>query len=539
MNYNKSLYEVVLNTSVNYKNDPALYYFNHSISYDTLIKEIDKIASVLKHFKVEEKDIVTVCMPNMPQAIYAMYAINKIGAICYEVHPKTTKAQMERYIEKTGSKILLVIDIFAKNFVELVEKFNLKIITFNPFVKTSLFKKIYCEFTSVKANNKNIFKYESLKKYQKNNTEFYKWDIYETSILLNSGGTSGASKIIELSTDSINKLASNGADILNMSEGRGIYMLTVLPLFHGFGLCMGVHAPLMYGACCNLMMKFNTLPTIKYLEKGLVSIIIGVPALFKALLKNPKFHSNHLQKLKVAYVGGDFVSRDLVNGFDNTMKKYNSKARLLEGYGLTETVTVCSVNTFLDNRPTSVGKAVRYAKIKIVDLKSRKDLGVDTLGEIAVSGDIIMNGYYKEEELNKETFLIDENNTKWVLTGDYGYIDSDGYLYFKQRLKRIVKVSGIIVCPSDVEQIVSSIDEVHMVYATSIEDEKLDNMIYLFVVKNRNVEISDEKLTEKINTLIKEQLSIYALPKKVHYVSEMPRTEIGKIDGKKLEKLIK
>ena len=109
MDYNKSLYEVVVETHKNYKNDPALYFENHHISYDKLLKEIDKIASVLTSFDVMPKDVVTVCMPNMPQAIYAMYAINKIGAICYEVHPKTTKDQMKEYLKRTNSKILLVI----------------------------------------------------------------------------------------------------------------------------------------------------------------------------------------------------------------------------------------------------------------------------------------------------------------------------------------------------------------------------------------------------------------------------------------------
>ena len=536
MDYNKSLYEVVKNTHVNYKNEPALYFENHHISYDKLLNEIDKIASILIHFNVKPKDIVTICMPNMPQAIYAMYAVNKIGAICYEVHPKTSKEQMKDYLKKTNSKLLLVIDIFAKQFVDILD--DAQMITFNPFVETSFFKKIFCDITSIGSIKNKVYRYESLKKYYNNKTDIYKWDIYETSVLLNSGGTSGNTKIIDLSTDSINKLASNGTEILGMTDGRGIYMLAVLPLFHGFGLCMGIHAPLMYGACANLMMKFHTEPTIKFLKKGYVHIIIGVPALYKALLKNKDFHSEHLQKLKVSYVGGDFVSNDLVDEFNNVMKKYGSPARLYEGYGLTETVTVCSVNTDKENKLGSVGKAVRYAKLKIVGLENKEDLGYNTLGEIAVSGDIVMNGYYKDKELTNSTFIYDENNTKWVLTGDYGYLDEDNYLFFKQRLKRIIKVSGIIVCPSEVENVVSSIKEVHNVYATSVDDEEKDHMIYLFVVKDKRYKITDEELNSKIKETIKSKLSVYALPKVIRYIDEMPRTEIGKNDGKKLDKLV-
>ena len=147
----------------------------------------------------------------MPQAIYAMYAINKIGAICYEVHPKTTKDQMKEYLKRTNCKILLVIDIFAKNFVDILD--GVTMITFNPYVETSFIKRMYCDIASIKNNKINIYRYESLQNRYNIKTISYKWNIYETSVLLNSGGTTGKGKIIELSTDSINKLASNGADI--------------------------------------------------------------------------------------------------------------------------------------------------------------------------------------------------------------------------------------------------------------------------------------------------------------------------------------
>ena len=149
-----------------------------------------------------------------------------------------------------------------------------------------------------------------------------------------------------------------------------------------------------------------------------------------------------------------------------------------------------------------------------------------------------MNGYYKDENLNNNTFIYDKNGTKWVLTGDYGYLDEDNYLYFKQRLKRIIKVSGVIVCPSEVENVVSSIKEVHNVYATSVDDEERDHMIYLFVVKDKHYNISDEELSKKIKEEIKSKLSAYALPKVIRYINDMPRTEIGKNDGKKLDKLV-
>lgn len=542
MNYNRSLFEVIEETALKFENESALYYENHEIKYRDLLKNINKVASALYELGVKPKDIVTVCMPNMPQAIYALYAINKLGAICYEVHPKSTTQQVRTYLKKTNSKFLLVLDIFAFQFLEIQNERDLTIITFNPFNKISFVKKLVCDMNSPRHIEPKVLRFEKLKYIVNTETSTYKWDIHETSVLLNSGGTSGNSKIVELSTDAINKLASNGSDILDMTEGVGVHMFLVLPLFHGFGLCMGVHAPLMYGASISLMMKFHTKDTIKLIKKDRVTIIIGVPILYKALLKNQDFNSDIVKKIKFAYVGGDFINQDLFDRFNDLMIKQGSSARLYEGYGLTETVTVCSVNTHLYNCPRSVGKAVRFARIKIVDPETHQDLPKNTLGEICVSGDIIMNGYYDDIELTNETFLVDDENTKWVLTKDYGYLNDDDYLFFKQRLKRIIKVSGVIVCPSDIEHVVSSLPEVFEVYATGIEDDKHGSQIMLFIVRNKDEQydnITNEKLTEKINELIKNELSVYATCKAIKYIEKMPKTEIGKIDGKQLEQMMK
>jgi len=529
---NLSLYEVVLKTSLKYPNATAIYFENHRITYKSMINEINKLASILYNIGVRPKDIVTVCMPNMSAAVYALYAINKLGAVCYEVHPKTTLKQMEKYLEKTNSKYLLVINIFSSNFISLKENRDLTIITFNPFHHISLIKKLVCES---KSPTDKVIKYESLKQ-DINFSYIHKWENYETSVLLNTGGTTGESKQIELSNEAINNLAECGTEILGINNGIGVYMFAVLPLFHGFGLCMGVHAPLMYGAAVSLMMKFHTKDTIKLINKAKLTILIGVPAIYKALLRNKKFYTKNLKNITVAYVGGDFVSESLIKEFNEVMKKYGSKAKLFEGYGLTETVTVCAVNTYNNNKPNSVGRAVSGCSIKTIDPETNEFNPPSTPGEIVVAGNILMNGYFHDEALTKEIFFTDQNNVKWLKTKDYGYVDSDGYLYFKQRLKRIVKVSGVVICPSEIEQALSTLNEVHEVYATSIQDDIRDHMIVLFVSKNNKITISDVEMSKLINDLIKNNISVYAIPKKIIYLSSLPKTEIGKIDGKKLEK---
>lgn len=531
---NLSFYQVLKNSYQKYPHETALYYENYAYTYKEVFKETNKLADALASLNVKKHDVVTVCMPNTPEAVYAFYAISKIGAICYEVHPKTTKTMMRRFLKESSSKVLIVLNIFANQYTELLDEMDLKIITCNPFEKHHLFLNIACKIKSKLQHNK-LLSYHKLKKDKQAKENYLTPD--ETSVYLNSGGTSGEPKIIELSSKAINALAMQGMNILGITNPLGIYMLGVLPMFHGFGLCMGIHAPLMLGACVSLMTKFNPKKTVNLIKNKHCTIIIGVPGLFKSLLKQPKFYTEKLSNLQVAYVGGDFVPEDLTDKFNETMKKYNSKARLYEGYGLTETVTVCNVNTNNNHRKRSVGLPVGDFKNKIVDLQTRETLPPYEIGEICVSGTSLMNGYLHDKELTNKTFLVDEDGTKWVLTGDYGFLDSDGYLYFKQRLKRIVKISGVIICPSDVENAVNKLDEVFEAYATDIPHPDRGSMIKLFITKNKNVTMENKKLDKLLKSTIEEEVSIYAVPSEIVYIEQMPKTDVGKIDSKYLESI--
>lgn len=530
----RSFYQILKETTKTYPKENALCYENKYYKYQTVLKETDHLASSLKTLGVKKHDVVTICMPNTPEAVYSFYAVSKVGAICYEVHPKTTLNMMRRFLKNTNSHILIVLNLFVKEFIPLTKEMDLKIISCNPFEKGNIFLKTFCSLKA-KTSDPRVIPYHKLKATIKANEDYL--DSKETSVYLNTGGTSGEPKIIELSASAINNLAGEGTTILGITDPIGIHMLGVLPMFHGFGLCMGIHAPITFGACVSLMTKFNVKKTIKLIKQNRCNIIIGVPGLFKSLLKQPAFYHESLKNVGVAYVGGDFVPADLTSRFNETMIKYNSPARLFTGYGLTETVTVCNVNTNFANKENSVGKCVSDFKNKIIDINTRKDLPPYEIGEICVSGTSIMNGYLDDEELTKKTIITDENNVKWVLTGDFGYLDEDNFLFFKQRLKRIVKVSGVIICPSDVENAVNMLDEVFDVYATDIPDEAKGSMIKIFVVKNNNYNLSELELSEKIKKIINDEVSIYAVPKEIVYLDKLPKTDIGKTDSKYLESI--
>ncbi|OQX93890.1 MAG: hypothetical protein B6I17_01470 [Tenericutes bacterium 4572_104] len=534
MKFNQTLYESLRNTALKYPNRYALLFMNRYMDYKNLLERVDDLAAGFLEIGIKKKEVVTIALPNVFEAIYSFYALNKIGVICHMVHPLTPVVQMSKYMEETNSKHLIILDTFYHHFEKLKE--DKKIILATPVNEFNKFKQI----------GYKLLNYSKLKYIKKHSNVLYLKDLFinkkineikirpkDTAFLLHSGGTSGEPKTIELSNYSINFLASKAPFIMGISDFENKHMLAVLPMFHGFGLCMGLHAMLMFGGIDTLMPKFSAEEAVSLIVKNRINFIIGVPSLFEALLKNHEFHSPSVKNILQTYVGGDYVSNDLKNRFNDVMEYYYSNARLLEGYGLTETVTVSCVNTLKDNKEGTVGKPLPGIRMNILNMKTNEFEKSNIDGEIVISGPTLMNGYLNDKIATNKT-MIEINNELWVKTGDLGYIDEEGYVHFKQRLKRIIKVNGMPVLPSEIENFLMSFKEISEVAVIGIRDELKGAKIKLFIVWNQKFESLS---IEKIKTLIKENISYYAVPETIQIMDELPKTIIGKIDILKLEKM--
>lgn len=527
MQINSSLYGSLKQCALKHYNNPCLYYKGKTINYDRFLRMVDNFANGLVTLNIKRGDVVTICAPNVVESIAAFYAINKIGAIDHMVHPLIQEEALVKNMNDVNSKCLIILNTSLTTYSNILKKASIPVIVIDPArilgkIPSMIFKR-QNNIPSIKEYN-NCFDFNSLLRrkeqiFDVNNT----YD--DTAVLLNSGGSSGVPKIIELSSYAMNNLVAEGNYILNVSEKevKGLYMLAVLPMFHGFGLCMGVHAMLMHGGAINVMPKFHPLEVIKYIKKRKVNYIIGVPALFEALLSKEKFNGKMLRHLRICFIGGDFVSPNLIARFNKRMKDNGSSCRLFEGYGLTETVTVCTVNNFQNNKDGSVGKGLSCVDVKIVD-ENNKIVPPNTIGEIIVGGKTLMNGY-----LNEINPFIEINNQKYVKTGDLGYLDDEGYLFFKQRIKRLLKVKGINVFPSEVEKLVTDYQEVKDACLVLVKNDTLR----LYIVLNKGFK---DCLDERIKNDIKHHISTYAIPKEIVYLKYMPQTNVAKTDYKVLSK---
>ena len=531
----QSIYETILDSATKWPKNTALIYMFHNFNYEHLLKRINQFAYSLKEMGVKKDEIVTVCLPNIPDAVYLLYAINQIGAIANIVHPSYNLPQMEENVSKTKSKLIFCLDLSYQMFKELENK-GLRVISCSPTNELTFIEKMVYHHQNKKKIGKIEFKNSTKPFYfAKRETEF-DGRYLDDAVLLNSGGTSGKAKIIALSSFAMNALAHYGPWIIDVNDGKNVGMFAVLPMFHGFGLEMGVHIMLSFGAISVLMPKFNRDQTIKYIKKNKIQIMIGIPIIYESLLTKKKFDGKMLRNLNIAFVGGDFVSTNLLKNFNQLMIINKSQCRLREGYGLTETVCVCSVNTHHHHKAATSGMALPNVHFKVIDPNTMEDLGFDKEGELCVAGETLMNGYRfaDDPQANEKAFFYDKEGTKWLRTGDFVSLDSENYITFKQRLKRIVKVSGIPVFPSMVEDSTCAYSFVYECAAIGVPDTKHGNIIKLFVVLHRDYKGTQEAAKRAIEDKIIRDLGIYAKPKEIVFIDRLPHTFVGKIDVNKL-----
>ena len=319
-------------------------------------------------------------------------------------------------------------------------------------------------------------------------------------------------------------------------EPKGLAMVAILPLFHGFGLCMGMHTMLLNGMRCILVPQFAPEILADIIVREKPSFIAAVPTLYEGILKSKKLQKADLSCLKAVFCGGDSLSGSLKERFESFVRNHNGDVQLREGYGLTETVTVCAVNPMLDARENTIGLPLADIQMKVVEPGTTNEVAVGQDGEFCIQGPTVMLGYLNDLEATAETIKQHVDGLSWVHTGDFGFMDEDGFFHFKQRIKRIIKVSGIPVFPSQIEDIISAIPGVRLVCAIGIPHPYKMQVVKVFIVPDD--EITDlDTLRSQIIERCEVSLIQYAVPKEIEFRNSLPKTKVGKIDFVSLERI--
>lgn len=538
--------------SANERGDnPCLYYYNNTMTWNQTAELIDKCAAALKANGVQKGERVVICLPNMPQCVAAVYAVNKIGAVASMLHPLSVKSEADYTINLVGAKFAFCFDVSEKAFAENPDLTVVKCRTAQYFPKSLFgfaanltYKKKIKGKTGPATNVKKLIDFADFIKegeayIKENGVPETATDPEATAAIMMTGGTTGNPKGVMLSSEAINNLSWQLPDVVTTVLGMEIDqehdgMLTALPVFHGFGFALCMHVSMCVGMAQALFPAFDAKMCSDAIKKYHLNYIFGVPDFFEKVYKAGYLKDIDMSTMKLIGSGGDVVPYSLTEKMDKLLKDNGAKCHFVSGYGLTECVTVC---TFTDPRREApqgcIGVPCYNVECMTVKPGTTEEChGED--GELCVYAPTLMQGYYHDPEETSKMLIKHDDGRVWLHTGDMCFIDDKGDIYYRQRLKRVYKISGYLVYPSFIEETYRAMAEIYDCCVIGKEDGG-KTMLKLFVVKNKKFKNDDEaELIAKIKHFGEQNLSKWSVPREIVFIDELPRTKVGKVDFKVL-----
>ena len=537
-----SMYDKLAEIATNYPDYIAYDFMGGKVKYRDFINKVDECARALAAIGVKEGESVTICMPNAPQAVIMFYAVNKIGAIANMVHPLSGEKEIEFCLKQASSVVCLTLDQFYGKFEN---------IRGNVPLRSLILTSIKDVLSPVKRKGYYLAEGRKIKKVPEN-AEIVWWEKFlrdgnnyhgpfhavrnaqDPAAILYSGGTTGTMKGILLSNLNFNAL---GQQIIatNPMFKPGDKMLAVMPIFHGFGLGVCIHSMLSSGGRCLLIPRFNPESYAKLLKKHKPNFIAGVPTLYEALLRLKTLNRVDLSCLKGVFSGGDSLSIELKKRFDDFLEQHNASIHVREGYGTTECVTASCLTPIHTAKEGSIGLPFPDTYYKIVKPGTEEEVPYGEEGEICLSGPTVMMEYINNPKETADTLRKHADGLTWVHTGDLGIMDDEGFIYFKQRIKRMIITSGYNVYPSQIENAMDAHELVHMSCVIGVPDPLKMQKVVAYVVLKPGVKVSEDEAREILLKYCEKHMAKYALPREIRFRDALPKTLVGKVAYRVLE----
>ena len=535
------MWEAIEKIVEKYPNYTAYIFMGKKTTYKEFAQNVEICARALKAIGIRVGDRITICMPNCPQTVIMFYAVNLVGAVANMVHPLSSEREIEFYIKESKSIAAITLDQFYHKFEAIRENVELSNIIIAR-IKDELSKPIRAGYMLTEGRKiKKIPKDApvTIWNYFMDQGRHYHWkyravrDPHDPAVILYSGGTTGVTKGILLSNYNFNAL---GAQIIatNPMFRPGDSMLAVMPMFHGFGLGVSIHSMLMNGGQCVLVPRFTAESYAKLIKRYKCNFIAGVPTLYEALLRQPVMDGVDLSCLKGVFSGGDSLSVELKKRFDKFLYDHNASIQVREGYGTTECVTASCLTPTHVYKEGSIGQPFPDTYYCIVKPGTQEELPYGEEGEICISGPTVMLGYLDHPEETAQTLQVHPDGRTWVHTGDLGTMDDEGFIYFRQRLKRMIVTSGYNVYPSQLENILDAHELVQMSCVIGVPDPLKIQKVKAFVMLKPGVE-STQANKDILMAYCRKNIAKYAMPYDIEFREQLPKTLVGKVAYRVLE----
>ena len=536
-----TIYEYLVEKNKDYPSDIAINYLGRKITYKELFENIDKAAAAFLRAGVKEKEIVTVALPSIPEALYCVYALNKIGAVANMIHPLAGKDETINYINEVQSRIVVIFDGAYDAIAKDISRTSAEmVIVASPADSLPLALKIAYNLKSQKHKyDGRVF--QEWKSFIRDGegivVKAAKKDCHEMAIISHTGGTTGVPKGVMCSDINANALMHQ--IVCNFKYDRQGVSLVVLPPFVNYSLIEAMMAMFAIGYQVVLIPDYKPLAFAQYIKKYRPNIILSIPAYWEALLKIKRIDRFDMSCFEQIYAGGETISRENEEAINQILAACGSKTYLMKGLGSTEMTGGATQTYDTCNFPGSVGIPLVRVNCKIVEPDTMDELSYFQEGEICFSGPTLMMGYFKKDEETDAIVKIHKDGVRWLHTGDLGYLDENGVLFVTGRIKRIFMTKGkdgsiTKVFPDRIEKAIYAEESVELCCAVGISDETRINYPKAIIVLKKGFE-KNEETKQRILNICKDSLPGYMVPDEIEFRDELPRTARGKVDFRVLE----
>ncbi|MGB4330344.1 MAG: long-chain fatty acid--CoA ligase [Dethiobacteria bacterium] len=501
-----SLYEMFQETVKQYSDLPALSFMGHEITYAGLQSQVEKLAAALEGLGVKKGDRVAIHLPNCPQFPIAFYAALSLGAIAVPCNPMYVARELTHQLNDSETETIITLTSFYKMIKELQPKTTLKnIIAVN------------LEGDSVKIETGDYSFASLMKEYGGKQAQPVEVLPEDRAAFMYTGGATGVSKGAILQH---RHLLANALQLKawapDLKNGEEIF-LSVLPLYHSYGLTLALNLPVLTGNKMVLLPRFELRSVLQTIDREKPTRFPGVPTMYVAINNAPDLHEYDLSSIKVCNSGAAPLPVKVQEVFEKI-----TGGKLTEGYGLSEASPVTHSNPIYGkNVPGSIGLPIPDTEMKIVDIETGDtELPIGESGELCVRGPQVMEGYLNMPEETAQSL-----RDGWLYTGDIAKVDEEGYTYIVDRKKDMVIAGGYNIFPRDIEEVLYTHPKIKEAAVAGISDPYRGETLKAYVVLKEGETLTEEEVIE----FCKENLAAYKVPKLVEFRTELPKTMVGKI----------
>jgi long-chain acyl-CoA synthetase len=507
----------------------ALIFQGKIINYQELDLMVSRFAAALKSLGVTAGDRVGLLMPNLVQTVVGMFGAFRVGAIAVPNNPLYTDRELEYQLRDAGCHIVICLDTLVPRLMKMRSRTGItKIISchirdYLPFPLKQLFPIVKKSLHLNTPAGEGIYEFTHILKNHEPAADNYPSHMDDTAVLIYTGGTTGVSKGVELTH---RNLASNcqqaRAWCVEFVDGQEI-VLGGLPFFHSYGLTASMIMSVFYGWCNVLIPKPEARAILEAVDKYKVTFIPGVPTLFNAMINHPEIKKFSLASVKECLSAAAPLALETIKGFQAL-----TGILISEAYGLTETSPCTHAIPFGGKvKPGCIGLPVPSTDAKLVDVddQSREVTVVGQPGELCVKGPQVMKGYHNRPD---ETAAVLKDG--WLLTGDIATVDEDGYFTIVDRKKDLIISGGFNIYPRDVDEVLFAHPKILEACTIGVPDSYSGERVKAFIVLKSEASATEQEIID----YCRERLTNYKVPKHVEFVSDLPKSPIGKILRKEL-----